>query len=200
MKNTFYKPALPHFRIPKKFLPDQDILTLVNNGDIEAFDIFSSRYKNGLVNYVFRFFNDYKLSLNIVQETFLRTLRHRQTLIGVNDLNVKIFSIASNLMNDKQRQRKKQRILFFRKRIKNIEKSACTNQLKSNDLSLDTMIQIALDSLPDTYREAIILRDIEGMNYSDISAITHVPIKKVKYRVNEARLKLNDYLIGCQIP
>ena len=194
MKNILYKQVLPHFRTPKEFLPDQEILALVKNGDIEAFDIFSNRYKSRLMNYVFHFLHDYKLSLNIVQETFLKILRNRRTLNGVNDLCVMIFAIASNLMNDALRRRKWRHILFFSKRTENVEESACNDRLKSDDLPYETMMQIALDSLPDTCREVIILRDIEGMSYSDISAITHVPIKKVKYRVNEARMKLNDYL------
>ena len=194
MKNTLYEPVFPNLRTPKEFLSDQDILTLVNNGDIEAFTIISNRYKNRLMNYVFHFLHDYKLSLNIVQETLLRILRNRRTLNDVNGMCVVIFSIASNLMNNEIRRRKRRHIFSFSKRTENVKESACSNQLESDDLSLDAMMQTALDSLPDTCREAIILRDIEGMSYMDISAITHVPVEKVKHRVNEARIKLNDYL------
>lgn len=197
MKNTLYKPEFPHSGIPKEFLPDQDILALIKKGDTEAFDIFSNRYKNRLMNYLFHFLHDYKLSLNVVEETFLRILRNRRTLNGVNQLSIVIFAIASNLLHDELRRRKRLRIHFFSKRTENVGESVRNDRLRTDDHPYDAMMQIALDSLPNTFREVIILRDIEGMSYSDISAITHVPIKKVKYCVNEARMKLNDYLT-CQ--
>ena len=57
-------------------------------------------------------------------------------------------------------------------------------------------IQGAIDELPDKYKEALILRDVEGMSYQQIAEITKVPIGTVKSRVNRARLRLQKKLKG----
>ena len=48
----------------------------------------------------------------------------------------------------------------------------------------------AIDRLPDNYKTAIILRDIQGLNYEEISNIVGVPLGTIKSRINRARLQL----------
>ena len=55
-------------------------------------------------------------------------------------------------------------------------------------------VQEAINSLKDKYREALILRDIEGMSYQQIAEIMNVPVGTVKSRVNRARMKLQRKL------
>ena len=72
-------------------------------------------------------------------------------------------------------------------------------ELKSNDQSLSSKLEndylmdelrIAIDKLPQNYRTAIILRDIQGLNYEEISNIVGVPLGTIKSRINRARLQL----------
>jgi RNA polymerase sigma-70 factor (ECF subfamily) len=58
----------------------------------------------------------------------------------------------------------------------------------------DESIQEAIDSLKDKYKEALILRDIEGLSYQQIAEIMEVPVGTVKSRVNRARMKLQKKL------
>ena len=54
----------------------------------------------------------------------------------------------------------------------------------------------AIAKLPEVYREALILRDIEGMSYQQIAEVMKVPVGTVKSRVNRARMKLQKKLKG----
>jgi RNA polymerase sigma-70 factor (ECF subfamily) len=54
----------------------------------------------------------------------------------------------------------------------------------------------SIDKLQSKYKEALILRDIEGMSYQQIAEIVGVPVGTVKSRVNRARLKLQKRLKG----
>tara|TARA_Y100000748_G_scaffold11340_1_gene9507 strand:- start:172 stop:435 length:264 start_codon:yes stop_codon:yes gene_type:complete len=55
-------------------------------------------------------------------------------------------------------------------------------------------IQKAIQSLPDHFREVIILRDIQELSYEEVSSIVEVPLGTVKSRINRARLQLQEML------
>ena len=55
---------------------------------------------------------------------------------------------------------------------------------------LSDELHSAIDRLPDNYKTAIILRDIQGLNYEEISNIVGVPLGTIKSRINRARLQL----------
>ena len=61
---------------------------------------------------------------------------------------------------------------------------------------IERNLQNAIDSLQVKYQQALILRDVEGMSYQEISEIVGVPVGTVKSRVNRARLKIQKKLKG----
>jgi RNA polymerase sigma-70 factor (ECF subfamily) len=61
---------------------------------------------------------------------------------------------------------------------------------------LNENVQSSIDMLQSKYKEALILRDIEGMSYQQIAEVIGVPVGTVKSRVNRARLKLQKKLKG----
>ena len=59
---------------------------------------------------------------------------------------------------------------------------------------MEKLIKAALLSLPENLRLVIILRELEGLSYEDISKITNTTLGTVKSRISRARLKLQDQL------
>ena len=55
-------------------------------------------------------------------------------------------------------------------------------------------IHEAIQSLPDHFREVVILRDIQELSYEEVSSIVEVPLGTVKSRINRARLQLQEML------
>ena len=171
-------------------LSDYDIIIQVNNGNIEAFGVLVNRYKNRLMNYVYRFSHNYNISQDIVEETFLRVLRKSNRFNSTDNMCIMLFTITSRLINDMHWQRKRR----YRNNSVNNSDVVYANHDMANGYISDTTTQMAFDFLQPHLREVIILRDIVGFNYTEIATITHVPIKTVKNRVNEARWKLSGYL------
>jgi RNA polymerase sigma-70 factor (ECF subfamily) len=58
------------------------------------------------------------------------------------------------------------------------------------------LLRKAIEELPEEFREAIILRELEGMSYKEIGAITGVPIGTVMSRLARARQRLEKTLAG----
>ena len=63
-----------------------------------------------------------------------------------------------------------------------------------NTVVTEKIIQKAIGNLPLKFRQVIVLRDIQGFSYEEISSIIKVPLGTVKSRVNRARLKLQEDL------
>ena len=58
----------------------------------------------------------------------------------------------------------------------------------------DDVIQRTIEKLPPKFKEVILLRDVQGFAYEEISQILNIPLGTVKSRVNRGRLKLQEDL------
>ncbi len=194
-------PTAELMKVNSDTIPDKDLLLDLVNGDTEAFNILVDRYKNRLLNFVYRFVKDYDVAEDIVQETFLRVFRKRRDYKAIANFSTWIFTIAGNLAKSELRRRKRWRFLSI---------DATDEEEKSYDIQdpgmrpdriaavrmLNESVQDSIDKLQSKYKEALILRDIEGMSYQQIAEIIGVPVGTVKSRVNRARLKLQKKLKG----
>ncbi|MFC1541460.1 RNA polymerase sigma factor [Candidatus Latescibacterota bacterium] len=185
----------------KEPISDKDILFRIINDDLEAFEILVDRYKNRLINFVYRFVKDFDVAEDIVQETFLRVFKHRHNYKAIANFSTWIFTIAGNLAKSELRRRKRWNFLS----VDSINETEKKFELPDDGIKpdratsvsiLDEYIQKSIDSLQNKYKESLILRDIEGMSYKQIAKITKVPVGTVKSRVNRARKKLQKKLKG----
>jgi len=188
-------------RADNESIPDKDLLSNVINGDYESFDVLVDRYKNRLMNFVFRFVKDYDVAEDIVQETFMRVFRKRKDYKAIANFSTWIFTIAGNLAKTELRRRKRWRFLSIdslQEGEKNFEFPDTGRKPDRNTVIslIDENVQNAIGELQGKYKEALILRDIEGLSYKEIADIMHVPVGTVKSRVNRARLKLQKKLKG----
>jgi len=187
--------------LKKDSLSDKDILFDLVDKDLDAFNIIVDRYKNRLLNFVFRFVKDYDVAEDIVQETFVRVFRKRHHYKAIANFSTWIFTIAGNLAKSELRRRKRWRFLSIDAENENEKKFELPDMGIEPDRAtsvkiMEHYIQEAIDQLQNKYKEALILRDIEGMSYQQIAEVLDVPVGTVKSRVNRARLKLQKKLRG----
>ena len=95
----------------KENISDQEILLNLDKRDIGDFNILVDRYKNRLINFVFRFVKDFDTSEDIVQETFMRVYRKRHEYKAIANFSTWIFTIAGNLAKSELRRRKRWKFL-----------------------------------------------------------------------------------------
>ena len=65
--------------------------------------------------------------------------------------------------------------------------------------TLDADLQAALDSLPDAFRQAVWLRDVEEFSYAEIAAMMQVPIGTVMSRISRGRRMLYERLAKARV-
>lgn len=180
-------------------LSDEELIALFQGGNPEAFDIIVGKFKNPLMNFIYRFTSNSTESEDIVQETFVKVFVNKHSYKPIAKFSTWIYTIAANLA--KTQLRRKARITFFSSLSKKYDGEEIEFEDKNynldsitNTVMMDEIIQKALDRIPLKYREAVVLRDIQDLPYEEIATITGTNIGTVKSRINRGRDMLRKYL------
>lgn len=180
-------------------LSDEELIEKFQNGDNYAFDQLVRRYKEPLLNFVYRFVGDIIEAEDIVQDTFLRVFKNKHYYKNVAKFSTWIYTIAGNLAKTELRRRKRRKLFSIHRDTQDEKEWDLPDIETSPEKEVNTrvtekIIQKAINNLPEKFREVVVLRDIEGFSYEDISEIIRVPLGTVKSRVNRARLRLQEDL------
>lgn len=178
---------------------DEDLILQFQNGNVYAFEQIVTRYKDQLVNFAYRFLGDLEDAEDIVQETFLRVFRKKNAYKNVAKFSTWIYTITGNLAKTELRKRKRRKLLSistlgFEDKDFELPDTKKGPEENVDDLLKDTVIQKAINRLPEKFKEVIIFRDLQELSYEEISTIVKIPLGTVKSRVNRGRLKLQEIL------
>jgi RNA polymerase sigma-70 factor (ECF subfamily) len=180
-------------------ISDEDLIEKFQRGDIYAYELIVKRYKDQLLNFVYRFLGNQEEAEDVVQETFLRVYRNRHAYQRVAKFSTWIYTIAGNLARTELRRRNRRRIFSLSNMGVDDKEYEISDEFSSpekhtNTVLSEEIIQKEINKLSPKFREVIILRDIQELSYEEISKIIRVPIGTVKSRVNRARLRLQSRL------
>ena len=183
-------------------LSDEElILEFQKNNTEAAFNILVQKYKNPLTNFVFRFLGDYEACADVVQETMIKVYRYKDSYSSVAKFSTWIYTIAGNLARTEYRRQRRRNIFSINDYGEEHKTYDLPDESYRPDVITDSgikdeIIQKALLKVKETYREAVILRDIQGMSYEEISEILGVNEGTVKSRINRGRAQLQELLKG----
>lgn len=181
-------------------LTDEElIIEFQKNNNHKAFEILIQRFKNPLTNYVYRFLGDYESCVDVVQETFVKVYRYKDNYSSVAKFSTWIYTIAGNLARSEYK-RKRRKSFFSINRYGEDEKTYdIPDESYRPDVTADSnlkkeIIQKALLKVSESYREAVILRDIQELSYEEIAQIIGIEVGTVKSRINRGRAELQKLL------
>ena len=170
--------------------------------DASYLAILVRRYRTPLQNFVYRFVGDRETAEDIVQETFLRCLRHRHQYPAIEQVSTWLYTIAGNLAKTELRRRKRWhwvpigpneddevRTPFYEP----VDKDVLPGEITDTKTVQGSVVK-AIDALPEEFREAVLLRDLNGLSYDEIAKIIECPVGTVKSRVNRGRIRLQRNL------
>jgi len=170
----------------------------------EEFEREALPFLESLYNTALRLARNRQDAEDLVQETYLRAYRAFHQFTPGTNLKAWLFRILKNAFINEYRKRKatpreeefggieesfESRLdLPPGRTIRNPEEEAIAG-------SLDEGVQAALDALPDDYRMAIVLADLEGFSYKEIAEILEVPLGTVMSRLYRGRKRLEEELL-----
>ncbi len=170
---------------------DHDLMRRVQQGDMVAFNQIVNRYKDRIMNVIFRMISSREEAEDIVQEAFIRVYQHRDSFDFKHCLSTWMYTIALNLARNELRKRKRFKFLdIFDMQGKENEISV-EMRLPTN---LPKAIEKAVNSLPEKYKLAFVLRDMQELSYDEVAKVMNIPLGTVKSRVNRARSMLREKL------
>ena len=182
-------------------LTDEELAAEFQQGTIEAFNLLVGRYKDALVNFVFRYVGNSDEADDIVQDTFVRVYKHIDQYKPVAKFSTWIYTIATNLARTQYQRKKKWGLFAFGNRDEDDDERG--NEIRDVQLLPDDIadsallhehIEDALKQLAQPFREVVILYEIEERSYEEICQITGLNIGTVKSRLNRGRTKLQELL------
>lgn len=180
---------------------DQALVERVQNGDSRAFDLLVQKYQNRIAKLIARFVRNPADVQDVAQEAFIKAYRALPNFRGESAFYTWLYRIAINTA-------KNHLVAVGRKSpsyavdVQEIEKYDASEWLKEyatpeRELLADEIqvtVNNALEVLPPDLREAITLREIEGLSYEDIARVMDCPIGTVRSRIFRAREAIDEKL------
>ena len=166
-------------------------------GETDLFEPLVKTYELGVYNLALRMLKNEQDALDASQEAFLRAWRSLASFRGDSKFSVWLYRLTSNICLDMLRRSGRLR-----------EDSLTDEQGAETDLpdergdpqraleqkELSAAVLEGLEALPPAFRQALVLRDINGLSYDEIAQVTGLEAGTVKSRIFRARRKLADRL------
>ncbi len=180
---------------------DQELVVRVQQGDNKAFDLLVLKYQLRLSKLVSRFLRNQSDVPDVVQEAFIKAYRALPNFRGDSAFYTWLYRIAINTAkNHLVAQSRKNPANSID--VQDAEDYGASEWLKEYASperealasELEATIHQAMGDLPSDLREAITLREIEGLSYEDIAAVMDCPIGTVRSRIFRAREAIDSKL------
>ena len=180
-------------------LTDEELIKKFQEGDVGAYNQLVYRYKDRLLNFIYRYLNDIDRSEDLVQDTLLKLYTHKNSYKEIARFSTWIYTIAANFARTELRKIKRRKTFS----VTELSREDREFIIASTDVGpgeenlaqyFEKNVQRALADLPDDFKTIIILRDIQELSYDEISKIVKVPLGTVKSRINRGRVKLQELL------
>ena len=176
-------------------LSDEDLMARVAEDDERAFPELVRRFQSRVTNLISRVLNDRNGADDLAQEVFVRVFVHRRNYRRGSKFSTWLFTIAANLAKNEIRRRVRRRNWFSLDALQEMlgdSASQLADKTEGHDTGLEREqlrdeVGKAIATVPEKYRLALVLRDIEGLPYEEIAEVLGIPGGTVRSRINRAR-------------
>lgn len=174
---------------------DAELVARVQNGDKKAFDLLVLKYQRKIMRLLSRMIRDPAETEDVAQEAFIKAYRALPQFRGDSAFYTWLYRIAINtarnwLATNKRRPSSSSSIEneegeTFDETENLTDHSTPESELASREIA--QTVNKAIEDLPEELRNAIVMREIDGMSYEDIAQSMNCPIGTVRSRIFRAR-------------
>ena len=176
-------------------LTDEKLIARFQDGDINAYNELVHRYKDRLLNFVFRYFNNREQAEDVVQDTMIKLYTHASYYKNIAKFSTWIYTIAkNNALTELRKNKRKQTVSLWTNEGKPIDiemKDESLEQTVYNKMAVEELNKY-LEEIPENFRIAVVLRDFQELSYEEISKILEIPLGTIKSRINRGRIQLSE--------
>lgn len=172
-------------------LSDKELMERFLRGEVEGFNLLVQNYKVKLFNLLYRLLGNREEVEDILQDTFLRVYRERESYDFNYSFSTWIYTIALNLFRNVYKKRKK---IKFSNMDVLLNRPDPNSDNFGNKNRLNTILEREMFSLPLKYKSVFLLREVDQLSYEEVALALNLPLGTVKSRVNRARRILQKRL------
>jgi RNA polymerase sigma-70 factor (ECF subfamily) len=174
------------------------------DGDLDSFNRLVLAYQDVVFNQAYRVMGEYEAAQDATQEAFISAYRKLGSYRG-GSFRAWLLRIVTNACYDELRRRKRrpttplEPVDSYDEEIQSPRWMADPGEKPEDTVTraeLSDAIQHCLDELPIDFRTAVVLVDIQGMNYAEAAAVVGTPLGTIKSRLARARRGLRQCLQG----
>lgn len=163
---------------------DEEIIRLVQSGQIEFFGILIGRYESKMKRYGWKFLSDREDISDVLQDIFIKAYINIQGFDVKRKFSSWLYRIAHNELINALKKKNNKTLPLFNLDVFMPQHSSIDDLTRQMD---NQMIDKCLDKLEPKYREPIILFYFEDLNYKEIADIMRIPISTVGIRIKRAK-------------
>ena len=181
---------------------DADLVSRAQRGDPAAFEELVTKYQDRVYNTCYRMCHNHADALDLTQSAFLKAFQALPRFQARAGFFTWLFRIAVNLTLSHRRALSRRPSLSLRhfdddqgrayEPTADPETSDPTRSAEQTEMY--RRLEAALDQLDEEFRAAVVLRDVEGLDYAAIAEVLEVPVGTVKSRIHRGRLMLRELL------
>lgn len=190
-------------------LPDAEAIKRSQNGDAAAYRVLVERYQGRAYRLALRVLRDDEAARDACQEAFLKAYLNLTRFEGRSSFYTWLYRLVMNLCLDMKRRDRSNRYVDVPEpadleRIAGSDSATASTQgWRSHTESPDTAIERrelrhamarAIDQLPASARETLVLREVEGLSYAEIAQVLEIPKGTVMSRLHYARRRVQELL------
>ncbi len=181
---------------------DLQVIDKVLSGDVDAFSGIIEKYKDKTFNYVYSQVKDYDEALDITQEIFIMTIEALRSFRRESKFSTWFYSIMVNYCKNYRKKNSRYNLVSINNSRGDDEYDLQLPDERENpeqEVIMNDSIRIVREeiaTLPDDYREILVLRDIEGLSYNEIAEILNISLSNVKVRIHRGREFLKNRLLA----
>lgn len=184
---------------------DLDLVTRCKQGDTDAFEPLVGKYQRKMVNIAYRIIGIYDDACEVAQDAFVSAYKNLKNFRGDSQFSTWLYSITVNLAKNRAQKTRTEsgRQAFSLNDTLKTDTGEISVDLPSGDPSaLDRLeqrdvqkgVQECINGLEEEFRTVVVLREIQGFAYNEISDILNIAEGTVKSRLFRARDMLRDCL------
>jgi len=179
------------------------LIKLIEAGDEQAFVSLVRRYKTQVYSVSYSILGSREDADEISQDVFIKVHDSLHKFNGKSSFSTWLYRITVNKCRDALRKRKRKKEISMETDISGQEglklKDVLESEQKSadelmRDKELQEIVRTAIGTLPEKYRIAITLKEIEHLSYAEIADVMKVTVHNVKVILFRARVKLKERL------
>jgi RNA polymerase sigma-70 factor, ECF subfamily len=176
---------------------EAELLERARKGDSEAFGILVERYQRRVVNVALAVVHNQDDALELAQETFVRAYENLGKFESRSSFSTWLYRIAANLAIDFWRREGRHVVLRgedAENELRRMPTERGDSYKAASRSELSDRLGKALEELTPEHRAVILLREVEGLSYDEISEVLQIPRGTVMSRLHYARTRLRTLL------